>query len=182
MQIQYEFESATLIGSRDDLTSNHQRETIFPFIQTCLAVGFTFIPYIGYEAANDTISMKEFDPELGRSEPYLVYEITDPKNIGYCLFRVGSVKWNSLDQMHAPRMTPLSANVFFAGGRHASETGRTMTPYQNYDGCLDKFRVIDADILGDTWPHEIWMVLVGDTYDLLSNHPQGSHFLSTELH
>ncbi|TGO26642.1 hypothetical protein BPAE_0055g00130 [Botrytis paeoniae] len=75
---------------------------MFPFIQTCLAVGFTFIPSIGYEAVNDTISMKEFDPELGRSQPYLVFDITDLKDIGYCFFHVGSFKWDSLDQMHAP--------------------------------------------------------------------------------
>ncbi|KAF7874682.1 uncharacterized protein EAF02_008659 [Botrytis sinoallii] len=74
--------------------------------------------------------------------------------------------------MHAPRMTPLSASVFFAGGHHASKRRRTMTPYQNYDESLDQFRVIDAHILGNTWPRGIWMVLVGDTYDLLSNHPQ----------
>ncbi|TGO64635.1 hypothetical protein BCON_0006g00370 [Botryotinia convoluta] len=171
IQIQHELGSATLIGSRDALTSNHRCETMFPFIQTCLAVGFTFIPSIGYEAANDTISMKEFDPELDKSQPYLVFDIIDLKNVGYCFFHVGSFRWDSLDQMYAPRMTLLSASVFFAEGHHASKTGRIMTPYQNY-GYLDKFRVIDAHILGDTWPHGIWMVPVGDTYDLLSNHPQ----------
>ncbi|KAF7933407.1 hypothetical protein EAE99_003292 [Botrytis elliptica] len=145
---------------------------MFPFIQTCLAIGFTFIPSIGYEAANDTISMEEFDPDLGRSRPYLVFDITNLKDIGYCFFHVGSFKWNSLGQMHAPCMTPLSASVFFAGGHHASKGRRTMTPYQNYDKSLDQFRVIHAHILGDTWPRGIWMVLVGDTYDLLSNHPQ----------
>ncbi|TGO40266.1 hypothetical protein BHYA_0039g00060 [Botrytis hyacinthi] len=74
--------------------------------------------------------------------------------------------------MHAPRMTPLSASVFFAGGHHASEGRRTMTPYQNYDRYIDQFTVIGAHALRDAWPHGIWMVLVGDTYDLLSNHPQ----------
>ncbi|TGO79407.1 hypothetical protein BELL_0034g00290 [Botrytis elliptica] len=174
IQIQHELGSATLIRSRDDLTSNHRRQTMFPFIQTCLAIGFTFIPSIGYEAANDTISMEEFDPDLGRSRPYLVFDITNLKDIGYCFFHVGSFKWNSLGQMHAPCMTPLSASVFFAGGHHASKGRRTMTPYQNYDKSLDQFRVIDAHILSDTWPRGIWMVLVGDTYDLLSNHPQDS--------
>ncbi|TGO12810.1 hypothetical protein BTUL_0082g00560 [Botrytis tulipae] len=170
--IQHELGSATRIGSRDDLTSNHRCETMFPFIQTCLAVGFTSIPSIGYEAANNTISMKEFDPDLDRSQPYLVFDITNPKDIGYCFFHVDSFKWKSLDQLHAPRMTPLSANVFFAGGHHASKRRRIMTPYQNYDSYLDQFRVIDAYTLRDAWPHGIWMVLVGDTYDLLSNHPQ----------
>ncbi|KAF7885047.1 hypothetical protein EAF00_010865 [Botryotinia globosa] len=69
-------------------------------------------------------------------------------------------------------MTPLSANVFLAGGHQAGRRRRVMTPYQNYDSYLDQFRVIDAYTLRDAWPHGIWMVLVGDSYDLLSNHPQ----------
>ncbi|KAF7960045.1 hypothetical protein EAE96_001645 [Botrytis aclada] len=74
--------------------------------------------------------------------------------------------------MHAPRMTPLSASVFFAGGHHASRRGKTVKPYQNYNRYLDRIRVINAYTLSDAWPHGIWMVPVGDTYDLLSNHPQ----------
>lgn len=124
--------------------------------------------------------MKEFDPDLDRSKPYLVFDITDLKDVGYCFFHVGSCKWNSLDQIYAPSMTPLSASVFFAGGHHASKSGRTMTPYQNYDNYLDQFRVIDAYTLSDAWPHGIWMVLVGDTYDLLSHYPQGSYSLFTK--
>ncbi|ESZ98568.1 hypothetical protein SBOR_1018 [Sclerotinia borealis F-4128] len=174
---EHELRFATRFQYEEWAAKTNRLDNPFPFILTCLVLGFTFVPSIGYDAANNTISKRRFDNELEIKQPHLVFDITDLKQIRYCFLLMGSFAWRFLDQQNTPRMTPLSASVFFTGGHHARK-GVEATLYQNYDPFLDEIEVVDAYTLNAVWPEVEWMVLVGQVYDLVSNHPQANQYQS----
>ena len=118
----------------------------FPFVATCLTVGSSFDPDVGYQARVHPLAFNTSLDEVDNNDGVTVVDISDADHLGYCF-------------AFLERRQPLKASAYLSQYVKAEDT-ETLLQYDQVVKQLESLELISAEALQSAWPKDD----VGDEY------------------
>ena len=138
---------------KDDSNGRRMALIPFPMITTCLILGASFDPTDGYfHGVHIEPFGMEYD-EGDNNNGITIIDISDLFNVRYCF--VDILQWGMESNTPVPRMTPLSASTYLWSYYNRKDK-RDQEMFGKVIDKLEKWDLVDAAALRDTWPTGNW--------------------------